>query len=164
MRSSHVFSAALIFAAAAATLVAQSGTATTTAGARQSTPSASSSTAPAVFSGPMPSGNVEHGRYLAEQVAMCVECHSGRDGSGNILPGERYLGGQIPVGPPWAVDWATRAPRNQGLYGYSDALAMRLLTQGSIGRDGRQLKPPMPRFRMTPQDAADVIAYMRSAK
>jgi mono/diheme cytochrome c family protein len=117
-----------------------------------------------VYSGPIPAGNAEHGRYLAEHVAMCVECHSGRDAAGNILPGERYLGAPIPFGPPWAENWASRAPRNQGLPGYSDALAMRLLTQGSIGRDGRQLKMPMPRFRMTPQDAADVIAFMRSAK
>ena len=39
---------------------------------------------------------------------------------------------------------------------------MRLLTEGAIDRRGVQLKPPMPRFRMTPQDAADVIAFMRS--
>lgn len=39
---------------------------------------------------------------------------------------------------------------------------MRLLTEGAIGRNGTRLHPLMPRFRMTPQDAADVIAYMRS--
>lgn len=39
---------------------------------------------------------------------------------------------------------------------------MRLLTQGAIGRDGVQLRPPMPRFRMTPQDGADVVAYLQS--
>jgi hypothetical protein len=41
-------------------------------------------------------------------------------------------------------------------------MAMRLLTQGAIGRDGAQLKLPMPRFRMNNQDAADVIAFLRS--
>src|SRR5690242_10253777 len=40
----------------------------------------------------MPRGNPEHGRYLAERVAMCVECHSGRDSDGNIIDSERYLG------------------------------------------------------------------------
>jgi hypothetical protein len=108
------------------------------------------------------SGNIEHGRYIAEHVAMCVECHSGRDQQGNIIDAERYLGAPIPVGPAWATDWALRAPRNRGLPGYDDAMAMRLLTEGSIGRDGVQLKLPMPRFRMTPQDAADVIAFLRS--
>ena len=107
-------------------------------------------------------GNVERGRYLAEHVAMCVECHSGRDEQGNILDSGRYMGAPVPPGPPWANDWALRAPRNKGLPGYDDAMAMRLLTQGAIGRDGAQLKLPMPRFRMNNQDAADVIAFLRS--
>ena len=110
----------------------------------------------------LPRGNVEHGQYLAEHVAMCVECHSGRDEHGNILESRRYRGGLIPFAPPWANDWATIVPPNRGLPGYSDAQAMRLLTAGAIGRNGRQLQPPMPRFRMTPQDAADVIAFLRS--
>lgn len=109
----------------------------------------------------MPRGNPEHGRYIAERVAMCVECHSGRDHEGNIIDSERYLGAPLPFVPP-SPEWATRAPRNRGLPGYTDEMAMRLLTQGAIGRDGRRLKPPMPRFRMTPQDAADVISYLRS--
>jgi mono/diheme cytochrome c family protein len=108
----------------------------------------------------MPQGNIEHGRYLAEQVAMCVECHSERDSSGTIIASQKFLGGNIPFLPP--AGWAARVPRNRGLLGYTDAMAMRLLTQGAIGRDGTQLKPPMPRFRMTPQDAADVIAFLRS--
>jgi len=110
----------------------------------------------------MPRGNAEHGQYIAEHVAMCVECHSGRDERGNIVEAEKYLGGPIPFAPPWPNNWANRAPRNKGLLGYDDAKAMRLLTQGAIGRDGTQLRPPMPRFRMSPQDAADVIAFLRT--
>jgi mono/diheme cytochrome c family protein len=111
----------------------------------------------------LPRGNPEHGRYIVEHVAMCIECHSGRDSHGNILESERFLGAPIPFAPPsWPNDWATRAPRNRGLPGYTDDLALRLLTQGGIGRNGEQLRPPMPRFRMSVQDAADVIAYMRS--
>jgi len=111
---------------------------------------------------PLPRGNVEHGRYIVEHVAMCIECHSGRDSHGNILESERFLGAPVPFAPPWPNDWATRAPRNRGLPAYTDDLALRLLTQGAIGRHGEQLRPPMPRFRMTVQDAADVIAFMRS--
>lgn len=110
----------------------------------------------------MPAGNVERGRYLVEDVIHCAECHSRRDDRGQILEAERFQGGPIPFQPPWPNDWALRAPRNRGLPGYTDQQAMRLLTQGSIDREGNQLRPPMPRFRMSPQDAADVIAYMRS--
>lgn len=108
-------------------------------------------------------GDVEHGRYLVEQVAMCVECHSPRDSQGRIIDEQRFLGAPIPVrAPSWSSDWAAAAPRNRGLPGYDDEQAMRLLTEGAIKRDGTQLRPPMPRFRMSHQDAADVIAYLRS--
>ena len=110
----------------------------------------------------LPRGNTEHGRYIVEQVAMCIECHSGRDSQGHILDSQRFLGAPIPFAPPWPNDWAMRAPRNKGLPGYDDGLALRLLTQGAIGRHGEQLRAPMPRFRMNVQDAADVIAYLRS--
>jgi len=110
----------------------------------------------------LPPGNIAHGRYLAERVAMCIECHSRRDAQGNIIQSEAFLGGPIPVAPPGATDWANRAPRNRGLPGYTDEQALRLLTEGAIGRDGKQLRLPMPRFRMTTQDAADVIAFLRS--
>jgi mono/diheme cytochrome c family protein len=110
----------------------------------------------------MPHGDVDHGHYIVHNVAMCVECHSGRDNAGNIIPEQQFMGAPIPFRPPWPNDWAVRAPRNAGLPGYTDELAMRLLTQGAIDRNGNQLRPPMPRFRMTPQDAADVIAYLRT--
>jgi hypothetical protein len=108
-------------------------------------------------------GNIEHGRYIIEGIAMCFECHSTRDSGGNIIPGTRFMGGPLPVASPaWATDWAVRTPRIAGLPGYTTELAIRLLTQGAIGRDGTQLRRPMPRFRMTPQDAADVVAYLKS--
>ena len=92
---------------------------------------------------------------------MCVECHSPRDAQGNLIPGEQYLGANIPFVPPWPNDWAARAPRNRGLVGYDDRAALRLLTEGAIGREDRRLRPPMPRFFMTTQDAADRNAEMR---
>jgi len=111
---------------------------------------------------PAPAPNIERGRYLVEDVAMCAECHSPRDAHGAVIPGQRFMGAPIPFLPPWPNDWATRAPRNKALPGYTDDLAIRLLTQGSIGRDGVPLKRPMPAYRMSRQDALDVIAYLRS--
>ena len=107
-------------------------------------------------------GNLEHGRYLVEQVVMCYECHSSRDPQGNIIPGTKFKGGPMPVRPTWSGDWPIQIPRIAGLPGYDDDAAIRLLTQGAIRWDGKQLRAPMPKFRMSPQDAADVIAYLRS--
>jgi mono/diheme cytochrome c family protein len=107
-------------------------------------------------------GSVERGRYLVERVVMCGECHSARDQAGNIVTGTRFQGGPMPMRPPWAADWPNAFPRIAGLPGYTDEQATRLLTQGAIKRDGSQLRMPMPRFRMNAQDAADVIAFLRT--
>ncbi len=106
-------------------------------------------------------GNVQRGQYLVERVVMCYECHSTRDAQGNIVPGTRFKGGPMPLRPAWP-DWPTQIPRIAGFAGYTDEEALRVLTEGAIKRDGTQLRLPMPRFRMTPQDAADVIAYLRT--
>jgi mono/diheme cytochrome c family protein len=129
------------------------------------TPARAAQTAPTRQATGSIQGNVEHGRYIVHDVAMCVECHSPRDAQGNIVAGQEFYGAPVPVGAPsWASDWALVAPRNRNLPGYDDQQAMRLLTEGAIGRDGKQLRPPMPRFHMTKQDAADVIAYLRSVQ
>ena len=111
---------------------------------------------------PAAQGSIARGRYLVERVAMCGECHSSRDPQGNIVEGTRFRGGAMPVRAPWTADWPLQIPRIAGLPGYSDQDAIRLLTEGAIKRDGTQLRNPMPRFRMTPEDAADVVAYLRS--
>lgn len=107
-------------------------------------------------------GNAARGRYLVERVAMCGECHSTRDQAGVIIPETRLHGGPLQVQVPWATDWPILAPRIAGLPGYSDAEALRLLTEGAIKRIGGQARAPMPRFRMTTEDAADVIAFLRT--
>ena len=112
--------------------------------------------------GPALNGNAAHGQYLVERVVMCAECHSSRDSDGNIIPSMRFYGGPLPLRPVWSTDFALTTPRIARLPGYTDAEALRVLTQGAISRRGTQLRPPMPRFRMTPEDAADVIAFLRS--
>lgn len=107
-------------------------------------------------------GSVERGRYIVERVAMCGECHSSRDQAGNIVPGTFLRGGPMPATVPWPADWPLQVPRIAGLPGYTDIEAQRLLTEGAIRRNGIQARAPMPRFRMTPQDAADVIAFLRT--
>jgi mono/diheme cytochrome c family protein len=127
----------------------------------QQKPAASATGAPQAAAS-RATGNLEHGRYLVEQVIMCWECHSARDSQGNIVVGTKFKGGAMPVRPTFSADWPNQIPRIAGLPGYDDEQAMRLLTQGAIRWDGRQLRAPMPRFRMSQQDAADVIAYLRS--
>ncbi len=108
---------------------------------------------------------VERGRYLTERVAMCIQCHTPRDDKGQLLESERFRGAPIPVRrpPEFPREWAIRAPTIAGLPEYTDAQAMRLLTEG-IARTGAPPSPPMPPFRFEKADAEAVIAYLRSLK
>ena len=104
---------------------------------------------------------VARGEYLANRVAMCVQCHSMRDDNGVILESKKFRGGVIPFKSPWPdSEWAYQAPSLAGLAGFTDEQVVALLTSGRIA--GRQApRSPMPPFRMTQEDAAAIAAYLR---
>jgi mono/diheme cytochrome c family protein len=103
------------------------------------------------------------GKYIVEQVAMCVECHTPRDDNGQLLRSKYLDGAPVPVKAPSYpnIQWAVKAPALAGLPGYTKEEGVRLLTEG-ITRDGRRPNPPMPQFRMTRADAEAVVGYLQS--
>jgi mono/diheme cytochrome c family protein len=112
---------------------------------------------------PESGGDVARGKYLVEGVAMCGECHTPRDGSGN-LDRSRWLQG-APV--PWAPadgamsSWPLIAPRIGGNPPANDADMIKLLTTG-MWTTGKPLRFPMMPFRMSEADAKAVVAYLKS--
>jgi Cytochrome C oxidase, cbb3-type, subunit III len=105
---------------------------------------------------------VARGEYLANSVAMCVQCHSGRDLAGNIIESEKFKGGAIPFTSPWPKEeWAYRAPAIAGLPGMTDAQVIALLTEGK-GTDRPAPRRPMPPFRLSLADAQAIVAYLRT--
>ncbi len=108
--------------------------------------------------------NIERGKYLVENVANCIHCHSPRESNGELIRTKLLEGASVPVGKPnWAYVWAEFAPRIAGLPQYSGEQALRLLTTG-IGKDGKPLRAPMPVFKMLPNDAQDVVGYLKSMR
>jgi mono/diheme cytochrome c family protein len=105
---------------------------------------------------------VARGKYIVEGVAMCGQCHTPRDNAG-VPDRSKWLQGA----PVWlvsaepAADWPLQAPRIAGTPPGSDAELVTLFTTG-IWRDGKPLRPPMPQFRMTREDAESVVAYLKS--
>jgi len=93
---------------------------------------------------------------------MCGMCHTPRTDSGEI-DRERELDGAalwlLPAHP--TGDWPLKAPRLAGSPAASDEELVRLLTTG-IWKTGNSLRPPMPQFRMSKEDAEAVVAYLRS--
>jgi mono/diheme cytochrome c family protein len=106
--------------------------------------------------------DVTHGKYLVEAVAMCGQCHTPRDSSGNPDPSRWLQGGPLPWMPAQPdSNWPLNAPRIGGTPPASDADMIKLLTTG-IWTTGNRLRYPMPQFRMNQSDAEAVVAYLKS--
>jgi mono/diheme cytochrome c family protein len=106
-------------------------------------------------------GDPVRGRYLVEQVGLCSDCHSPRNERGEFVA-ERWLeGSALPFQPTVPMPWAPAAPRIKGLPSLSDEQAVHFLVHGELP-GGRLPRPPMPPFRFAPQDARDVVAYLRA--
>ncbi|MBO0936621.1 c-type cytochrome [Fibrella sp. HMF5335] len=110
------------------------------------------------------------GRYLANHVAVCVDCHSTRDWSklnGPIVAGTEGKGGEKfarEMGFPGNFYSANITPASLGPW--SDGEIYRAITTG-VSRDGHALFPVMPYRNFGQADPADIhaiIAYVRSLK
>lgn len=106
---------------------------------------------------------IDRGRYLVENTAMCGQCHSPRNDKGELQMDQWLHGGPVPLLTPkgYAKKWAYKAPRLAGLPQHTDEQLVTLLTTG-VNRDGREPMPPMPPYRMTADDARAIAAYLRS--
>jgi mono/diheme cytochrome c family protein len=125
--------------------------------------------------GPAPSlrveatpARVERGRYLANHVTVCIDCHSTRDWakfSGPVVPGTEGLGGfkfGEELGLPGVLYAKNITPYAIG--SMSDGQLFHTITSG-IGKDGSALFPlmPYPNYnQMSDEDIASVIAYIRT--
>ena len=106
--------------------------------------------------------DVARGKYLVEGVAVCGQCHTPRDSSGNLDRTRWLQGGAVPYQPSRPdPDWPINAPRIGGTPPASDADMVKLLTTG-IWTNGNRLRLPMPQFRMDRSDAESVVAYLKS--
>ncbi len=111
---------------------------------------------------------VERGRYLANHVMLCMDCHSRRDWtkfSGPMVPGTEGMGGEVfdqSIGFPGRYVAPNITPF--GLKDWTDGEIFHAITAG-VSRDGRPLFNIMPHHNYGKMDAADiesVIAYLRS--
>jgi mono/diheme cytochrome c family protein len=111
-----------------------------------------------VAAGDVGGGDIEHGKYIVESVAMCGRCHSPGGDRGEV-DRMHWLQG-APIRSPEA-NFAVYAPRLAGRPPGTDEEFVTLLTTG-ISRSGKPPRPPMPGFRMSRKDAESVLAYLKS--
>ena len=105
---------------------------------------------------------IARGKYLAEAIAKCGDCHSPHNEKGELIPGKEYRGTTLdfkPVNP--VPNWADKAPNIAGLRGWEDADAVKFLMTGLAYND-LPARPPMPQFKMNKEDAEAVVAFLKS--
>lgn len=112
---------------------------------------------------------IARGKYLANHVTVCIDCHSTRDWgkfAGPIIAGTEGKGGEEfneqVGGVPGSIHSSNLTPA--GIKDYTDGELLRAFTTG-VTRENRALFPLMPYFsfsNLTQEDAYSIVAYIRS--
>jgi mono/diheme cytochrome c family protein len=111
---------------------------------------------------------IENGRYLANHVTVCIDCHSSRNWkqfAGPIIPGTLGGGGEVfnqEMGFPGSYHAANITP--YGIGKWTDGEVFRAVTTG-VDKDGNALFPVMAAHRfgkMDKEDIYDIITYIRT--
>jgi mono/diheme cytochrome c family protein len=114
------------------------------------------------------SEQIERGKYLANAVAVCMDCHSTRDWSkfsGPLTPGTLGQGGERfdhSMGLPGIFYSKNITPA--AISRYTDGELYRVITTG-VTKEGRAMFPLMPYLyygKMDKEDIYAIIAYLRT--
>lgn len=112
--------------------------------------------------------NIERGKYLANHVMICMDCHSTRDWryfAGPMKTDSLGLGGEVfdhSMGFPGSIHAANITPA--GIGGWTDGEVFRAVTTG-VRKNGKPIFPVMPYHnygKVDPEDIQAIIAYVRS--
>ena len=108
---------------------------------------------------------IERGKYLANHVAACIDCHSERDltkYAAPIKPGTEGSGGMVFQGSYGKVVSQNLTPANLG--SWTDGELLRAITCG-VTKDNRALFPMMPYMNynnFSQEDVFSIISYIRT--
>ncbi|MCK7526271.1 MAG: cytochrome c [Ignavibacteriales bacterium] len=118
----------------------------------------------------MTAERIERGKYLVNNVALCLDCHSTRDFSkysGPIKPGTEGMGGEVfgkELGLPGTIPVKNITPAALGEW--TDGEIIRAITSG-INKHGEALFPVMPYtnyHNISEEDLYSIVAYIRTLK
>lgn len=113
---------------------------------------------------------IERGKYLANHVTVCMDCHSTRDWSrysGPLTPGTEGKGGERydkSIGVPGVIYSKNITPAHLGTW--TDGEILKAITSG-VNKDGKVLFPLMPYTnfsQLSQEDLYSIISYIRTLK
>jgi mono/diheme cytochrome c family protein len=112
---------------------------------------------------PAVADRLAYGEYLAN-IGHCMDCHTPRNGKGELMMDKLGAGGQALKGP-WGVSISRNlTPDAAGLKGWTDEQIARAIQTG-MDRNGVHYKPPMAfgwYKNISSEDIKSLIAYLRS--
>lgn len=111
---------------------------------------------------PTPEEIIARGKYIVEGVGLCNDCHTPRLPDGSVDMTRQLVGAPNDTRHLSPMPWADYAPALAGLPGvYTQASLATFLMDGTPGDDSPP-RPPMPPYRMNPEDAVAVASYIAS--
>ena len=111
---------------------------------------------------------VAWGKYLVEEVAKCQDCHTPKLPGGE-LDRSKWLKGAVldfqPIEPVkgWHKTSPDLTPAGRLWTKWGEPAILKYLQTG-IAPNGRPADPPMPAYKLRPQDAEAVVAYLKTIK
>jgi mono/diheme cytochrome c family protein len=112
--------------------------------------------------------NVEHGRYLVEDVAKCGDCHTPYLQNGQLDKSQWLKGTMLTFKPTAPIpNWKAMAPDltpGGSVFKERGEAAIEKFLETAVWPDGDHADPPMPQFHLKPEDAKAVIAYLKTLK
>ncbi|WP_031527691.1 c-type cytochrome [Dyadobacter crusticola] len=110
---------------------------------------------------------VERGKYLANHVTVCMDCHSARDWNYYAAPLAGNLGGggeKFDANTGFPGTFYSKNITPYGLSDWTDGEIFRAITTG-VTKSGTAMFPVMPYHgygQMDPEDIYSIIAYLRT--
>jgi mono/diheme cytochrome c family protein len=110
----------------------------------------------------------ERGKYLVDDVMVCGSCHTPRGADGKSDTSKYLKGAVLNIQPIEAVQgWHKTAPDltsgSRLFLKWKEEGLIKFMETG-LGPTGHAADPPMPTYKLKPEDAAAVVAYLKSLK
>ena len=110
----------------------------------------------------------ERGKYLVDDVMVCGSCHTPRGADGKPDTSKYLKGAVLNIQPIEAVQgWHKTAPDltsgSRLFLKWKEEGLIKFLETG-LGPTGHGADPPMPLYKLKPEDAEAVVAYLKSLK